>query len=67
MTGWQNKPFQVQAKEGETIQAIEVICPCGNEILLDCVYDGPTDQSGPEPTPPSDNGGAAPETVPTEE
>jgi len=26
MTGWQNKPFQIQAKAGETI----AFCMCGN-------------------------------------
>ncbi len=25
-------------RKGDAIEAIEVLCPCGNEIILECIY-----------------------------
>ena len=32
-------------RKGDAIAAIEVLCPCGNEIILECVYPEPGESS----------------------
>ena len=32
-------------RKGDAIEAIEVLCPCGNEIILECVYPEPGESS----------------------
>jgi len=42
--GGHGEPAVRIVRQGELIESIEIVCPCGHEMVLDCIYDQAANQ-----------------------